>query len=366
MSDSRDCIFVMGMHRSGTSALTGVLQLMGCRLGEKLMGPWQGDNPKGFFENVKVFRQNEHFLKECGSSWCDPCFYGADWVLSRADKEYEANLKGLLKKEIESHTLSAIKDPRLCILLPVWQKALMETGIGVKCVFAVRSPMEVAKSLQKRDRFSLEHGLLLWMNYMLTAELLTRGLPRVFLSFEHLIEDSENAIATIAKKLDIFFPRSWGDAKNDVLKFLDRDLRHYNNPTSFVKNSVSELVHECYVSFLEAATEEGDSEDISVRNDKIRTNYESLIDFFYNPDVRKNVAEGNIAVEHLKKETERCRLVEAKMEQMNTVIQFKDESIAGCETKIQELQNTLLEIQGSRSWKLAMFIKKCVPDLLKR
>jgi hypothetical protein len=356
----------MGMHRSGTSALTGALQLMGCQLGEKLMGPWKGDNPKGFFENMKVFRTNEHFIKKCNSSWDDPCFYGPDWILNKEVKQYKRDLKDLLEQEIGHHVLSAVKDPRICILFPAWQDVFSDMGIGIKCVFAVRDPVEVAKSLQKRDGFSLEHGLLMWMNHMLTAEYLTRDLPRVFVAFESLIENPEGEISRIIEKLELSFPRPWQEARDDVMAFLDRDLRHHKKSPQLSNDTILTLVHECYASFLESASKKDDSERIIDRNNTIRKKYEEYTQFFYNSEVKGMVSGFNKTRMEIEKQTERCQFVEGEMDRLNKDIQRRDQIIVDCEAKILALQNTLLQIKGSRSWRAAMLIKKCNPASWKK
>ena len=51
------CILILGMHRSGTSALTGVLSLLDVYLGSELM-PASEDNKKGYFENKNLYRIN--------------------------------------------------------------------------------------------------------------------------------------------------------------------------------------------------------------------------------------------------------------------------------------------------------------------
>ncbi len=54
-------IIVLGMHRSGTSALTGCLNILGVNLGERLerLMSAHEDNPKGYWENEKVISINE-------------------------------------------------------------------------------------------------------------------------------------------------------------------------------------------------------------------------------------------------------------------------------------------------------------------
>ena len=69
----KTCIVVLGMHRSGTSAITGALEKIGVTLPQELW-PAQGDNPKGFFEGRKVIEINEKFLAKNGSNYDDTRF----------------------------------------------------------------------------------------------------------------------------------------------------------------------------------------------------------------------------------------------------------------------------------------------------
>ena len=50
----KSIVVVLGMHRSGTSAVTRGLMVMGVELGDHLMPPVPDDNEKGFFEEIDV------------------------------------------------------------------------------------------------------------------------------------------------------------------------------------------------------------------------------------------------------------------------------------------------------------------------
>ena len=70
-------VLILGMHRSGTSALAGTLHCLGLRVPEPHI-PTTCDNASGFFENKLVRDYNEHALEVAGSSWHDP------WPVSTA------------------------------------------------------------------------------------------------------------------------------------------------------------------------------------------------------------------------------------------------------------------------------------------
>ena len=70
MANSR-LIVVLGMHRSGTSAITRGLQALDVNLGEQLMPPVENNNDKGFFEDIEVNKLNIELLNAMDSDWDD-------------------------------------------------------------------------------------------------------------------------------------------------------------------------------------------------------------------------------------------------------------------------------------------------------
>ena len=67
----RCAIVVLGMHRSGTSALTRTLSLLGIDLPKNLMQPVQGNNETGFWESIDVYHLNDEILRSADSHWSD-------------------------------------------------------------------------------------------------------------------------------------------------------------------------------------------------------------------------------------------------------------------------------------------------------
>jgi len=189
------CILVLGMHRSGTSALTGVLSLLDVYLGSELM-PANFSNEKGYFENYVLFRENDRLLSQIDSSW-DDIFYDK----SKLDLiEETKNLKEIIQKEFKYSKIFAIKDPRLAFLFPIYKNVLEELNIDIKIILPYRNPIEVANSLQKRESMSLEKGMLLWAYHFLLAEKFSRGYKRVFVGFDDLMNNIEDSIQGLSSE----------------------------------------------------------------------------------------------------------------------------------------------------------------------
>lgn len=109
------------MHRSGTSALGGTLNLLGLEFGSDLMGADAG-NPKGYFENNFVYKLNEKILKESGSAWDDYRFDASD------DRQ---NKRALQKRSKRDHRERISLCHKLCHQRPSYLLTVSILGRGL-------------------------------------------------------------------------------------------------------------------------------------------------------------------------------------------------------------------------------------------
>src|SRR5215469_9555194 len=79
----RRAVFVLGMHRSGTSAVTRVLNLLGVELGTGLMAA-SPDNERGYWEHLGIVQEHDQLLEALGSSWDDVRALPPDWTKNPA------------------------------------------------------------------------------------------------------------------------------------------------------------------------------------------------------------------------------------------------------------------------------------------
>ncbi len=182
---NRQVVFVLGMHRTGTSAVTRILMDLGCALpGHQV--PASDDNPMGYWEPREIVETHDEFVHAIGRTWSDPRPLADETFRRAAAKDATKRLTQAMKKPIESRAKWVIKDPRMCRLLPLWKPIFSKLGSDAQMLFVIRSPLAVAASLAKRDRFEKEKSLLLWLRHYLESEYLTRYLPRCWISFEKL------------------------------------------------------------------------------------------------------------------------------------------------------------------------------------
>ena len=104
-------LVVLGMHRCGTSALTGTLSLLGFSAGKQLM-PANAFNVRGYFEDIPLNRELDHFLSALNRSWRDERAYPSDWLSSDAALTTTQNLKTLFNTAFNFNQPTVIKNPR--------------------------------------------------------------------------------------------------------------------------------------------------------------------------------------------------------------------------------------------------------------
>lgn len=221
----RTAYLVLGMHRSGTSAVTQLLALAGAQLPTNVM-PGDEHNAKGYFEPWKIAIFNDERLRAAGSAWDDPFAYPYRSLSIDDDKAWLDRAVALFDEEFPTATWPLMKDPRATALLPMWREVLAKTGVAARCVIPVRHPLAVAGSLRRRDGFADEKSVLVWSAYMLAAEAYTRDLPRAFVGYDALLADWRGEVAKIEAAHGAPLPNLTAAAANEVDGFLTVDLRH--------------------------------------------------------------------------------------------------------------------------------------------
>ncbi len=228
---NRLCVFILGMHRSGTSALSGVLQLAGLDLGKKIMRPLE-DNPKGFFENEIITLLNEKILDDLYAKWNDTLFIPENWWENEIFDKYKSQISNIIISEFESDKDILIKDPRISILLPLYLEVLQKQNIKPVFLISIRNPMEIVSSLLKRNNLSPEKTLLLCMDYLLKSEYYSRLYPRLFLYYPDFLKNPLQILNVSQKKLNLQLQLN--DKNVEMIQvFLDKELRHHNSDDHF-------------------------------------------------------------------------------------------------------------------------------------
>ena len=170
MTDQR-VIVIVGMHRSGTSALTGTLEQAGVKLGA--VSTFDRFNVKGNREHPEILRLHQRLFAYNGGAWHTPP-RGVGWHHGHR----------VVRDDIISGfgdvPVWGFKDPRTLFTIAGWLEVLPQKSlIGI-----FRHPAAVARSLQRRNRFSVERAYALWAKYNAKLLSLHRAAPFPLLSFD--------------------------------------------------------------------------------------------------------------------------------------------------------------------------------------
>lgn len=201
----RKCIIILGMHRSGTSALAGTLYQMGVHFGWAMLPP-DSANIKGYYENERVMHINDALLRQFGHRWDSPFLLPDEWWKLPDLEAIRERIACFATEELFLKPIVGIKDPRLCLLLPIWEEILKQLGIEPYYILMLRSPAEIASSLKKRNKLKSNHAAILWMNHILHAEKFTRNKARVVITFEQLVQNTEQCLQDIFRVFQLKVP----------------------------------------------------------------------------------------------------------------------------------------------------------------
>lgn len=195
-------VVIAGMHRSGTSALAGLLQQMGARLGTDLeLMPPKPDNPVGFFERLDVFDLHQSALQSLGAEWDVVSKLLEPVERRRRLEELEPSLRVEMDEVVAGLSgdgIAVLKDPRFSLLLPLWSRVLDP----VVAISTYRPPEIVAASLEKRDGIPLRIGVALWEAYQICLLQQSAEVPTFVVSYDQLLLDPEAQARRLGRILE--------------------------------------------------------------------------------------------------------------------------------------------------------------------
>lgn len=153
-------LILTGMHRSGTSLLSSLLQSAGVNIGQKLV-PANDGNPKGYFENADFVNFHEEVLFSLGID-------KIGWTTQEKiipPLEYVHEAKKLIEINQDFEKPWGWKEPRTSLFLDFWSDLLPCAHF----IFVYRCPWEVIDSLYRRGddifRKNPEFALQVWSVY---------------------------------------------------------------------------------------------------------------------------------------------------------------------------------------------------------
>lgn len=241
-------VLVLGMHRSGTSMLGGILDRLECR-GPKSMLPASEWNPKGYFESSEVVKLNDAILGSLGLRWDDWQAVDQGWQDAPRFVEFRKRISEVIAEEYGNASLIYIKDPRMCRLLPLWHEALIDIGFSSVCIHTHRNPVDIARSLERRkgNPVEMEQAALLWLRHVIDAEATSRGLPRIFTSYTRALANWDELFNRAEGTFGFSWPLRPQGREDRIHDTVDPSLCHNDSPVDslLLSSDVPELVKDC-------------------------------------------------------------------------------------------------------------------------
>jgi hypothetical protein len=226
----RRCIVALGMHRSGTSALTRVLSILGAALPRYVMGAGPS-NETGHWEPEKLVEFHDEMLAELDSAWHDWAALDPSRLTVQRREEIKARIAAIINDEYGGASPMVVKDPRICRFAPLSFEALADAGVTPECVLVFQNPLEVAQSLARRDGMPWGQAGLLWLRHVLDAEAATRGNRRAIMFYGDLLMDWRGELRRVMLGTEpddgCVWPNSADDAAEEIDAFLSSAQRHH-------------------------------------------------------------------------------------------------------------------------------------------
>lgn len=233
-----DGVCVLGMHRSGTSLLAGLLARMGADFGPDSLHLEPGpDNPRGFWEHREIHEINEEILARAGGSWFEPPHLPTGFESTEELADLRERARVLLDRDLRGSRVWGMKDPRMCLTLPFWRSL----APGMRYVITIRAPLEVARSLEARDGFHLSRGGDLWIRYTVAALEHTQGEERVMVFYDDALTSWKEELPRIAAFLELDDPTRDAETMKHIRAVVEPGLRHH-------ESSLDELSEEAWLS----------------------------------------------------------------------------------------------------------------------
>jgi hypothetical protein len=224
-----DAILIAGYYRSGTSALSGMLQRLGVTLHND--AEVNEHNPLGFYEIPELIEWDVGVFAHLGVDWTDVRGLPPGWW-ERADMaRHFTKLDEILRRRFGTEPLWGLKHPHLCRLFPIYERAITQAGHKPHVIHICRAPWVVATSQQRKNGLARAHALLLWVDYLISAERHARHLPRSWLTYHDLMADPAGQLRRIEQDLGLELCNRVANGVSEAQAYLTGQLNR-SEPTS--------------------------------------------------------------------------------------------------------------------------------------
>lgn len=235
--DDSNFVLVVGMHRSGTSVVSGMLSKLGVGFGRNLLGATYA-NPDGHYEDKQIIKINEEILMSAGGSWdAPPTCEKIKVAFNKRKEEIRRYLRSEGSKE--SGAYFGVKEPRISLMLPMYVDMLGD----VKIIYVVRDEEDVASSIKKRNKIGLRYGVKLcrYYNKKIDSSLKKSKFDHLVIDYEALKASPHKVIEDIVSFLGLEVSESRKSEVSDfvkgkeVLRDRSQELKEQDNKNILAK-----------------------------------------------------------------------------------------------------------------------------------
>ena len=218
-------IAVAGVPRSGTSAITRGLKVLGVNLGASLE-PGNSSNEKGYFEDSDINYLNYGFLELLFERPDYAILVDLKKIPQQVIDAFKVPAKTLIEKRLDEYGIFGFKDPFMSKILPIWKDIFAETGVNTSYVIPCRNPLSVAMSINKKGNIDYIIAYYIWFSGMLSTIIYLAGEKVVFVDYDDMLNDPKKQIQRISESLSLEFDANSSEFLDFSGDFLEESLRH--------------------------------------------------------------------------------------------------------------------------------------------
>ncbi len=219
-------VIILGMHRSGTSLCAQILSLLGVDMASDI-GRGRG-NEAGHWERWEIVEFHDRILRildrEYYSGTHDLALPNGWWALPEI-RAIQRELEDFIRAQIRPGYTFGFKDPRTARLLPLWTPIFRALNLDPRFVFCVRSPTQVARSLEDRDGLPLQVGEYRWAVYNTECWRNLRS-EACTIVYDSWFEDRDQVLGRLVNFLSDVIDVDLRTIAPAVDAQIDRSLRH--------------------------------------------------------------------------------------------------------------------------------------------
>lgn len=215
---------ITGMHRSGTSLVANLFYNVGADLGNPetfyRADRWNSD---GYFEQQEILDINIPLIN---GPWGKLSYFhlpSTNTIRKRADK-----ISDTIRHTADKYRDKVVKETRFCLTLPVWIKYGLKIDGIIVCL---RDPVQVAKSIQKRNHIPVRLGLNLWYIHNMRLMDNTQNIKVWFVYYQNLL-NSETFHVEMKHALNFFGYKLLDDKLEELRKKCIKPMMNHNKGTT--------------------------------------------------------------------------------------------------------------------------------------